>query len=302
MGSQAVAGLAVSGEEEVARRGPSGTHGVRSHALTVPAVVDDTQYEYTSVQAVRGTEAKAIAKWERDGWELESRDQGVLRTELTFRRVKPKTFGATALAAFRSLEPKVQLLAVSAVVVLLAVVVGGSVFVGTRGGGTTSQPTASVTDAGSSAEPLASQSPAATSSAVHTTPAPDETLTVENTADLAALLALEQPGDAAVGEFAAEYRGRTIEFDGNIAYMNAHGSYKTRYDLLIYAGDHSPTASSGPNFQFRDVNISYDLHLTGPNVPDTLGTGDNLRIVARVGDYNGTQELFFLEPVRTEVR
>jgi hypothetical protein len=30
--------------------------------------------------------------------------------------------------------------------------------------------------------------------------------------------------------------------------------------------------------------------------------GNNLRIVARVGEYNATQELFFLEPVRTEVR
>ncbi|MGY1840223.1 MULTISPECIES: DUF4839 domain-containing protein [unclassified Modestobacter] len=264
-------------------------------------MVDDTQYESTSVQALRGTEAKAIAKRERDGWELERRDQGVLRTELTFRRVKPKTFGATVLAAFRRLEPEVQLLAVSAVVVLLAVVIGGSAFVGTRGG-STSQPTASATNAGSTADPLANQAPAATSSAVPTTPAADETLTVENNADLAALLALEQPGDAAVGEFAAEYRGRTIEFDGNIASMNFHGSYKTRYDLLIYAGDSSPTASSGPNFQFRDVNISYDLHLTGPHVPDTLGAGDNLRIVARVGDYNSTQELFLLEPVRTEVR
>jgi hypothetical protein len=284
----------------VARPRPSGTRGPPSDVLTVPAVVDDAHYEYTSVQAMRGTEAKAIAKWEKDGWEVDRRDQGVLRTELTFRRVKPKSFGATMLAAFRGLQPKVQLLAVSAGGLLLALVVVVGVVVGMQGGGGPSQPAASATDAEVSAEPA--QEPAATRSAAPTTPAADEILTVENNADLATLLAITQPGAPAVGEFAAKYRGRTIEFDGNIAYLNPHGSYTTRYDLLIFAGDYSETSSSGPNFQFQDVNITNDLHLTGSNVPDTIGTGNNLHIVAKVGDYNSVQELFFLEPISTRVR
>ncbi|SNS31097.1 protein of unknown function [Geodermatophilus pulveris] len=263
-------------------------------------MVDDAQYEYTSVQALRGTEAKAIAKWEKDGWQVDRRDQGVLRTELTFRRVKPKTFAGTVLAAFRGLEPKVQLLAVSAGVLLLAVVVVVGVVVGTRGGASSPQPAASATDAEVGAEPA--QEPAATSSAAPPTPAADEVLTVENNADLAALLALSDDQAPAVGEFAARYRGRTIEFDGNIADLQPHGSYTTRYDLLIFAGDYSPTTISGPNFQFRDVNITNDLHLTGPNVPDTIGAGNNLRIVAEVGDYISEQGLFLLDPVRTEVR
>jgi hypothetical protein len=265
-----------------------------------PGVVDDAQYEFTSVQALRGTETKTIAKWEKDGWEVERRDQGVLRTELTFRRVKPKTFGTAVLAAFRRLDRKVQVLAVSAAaLVLLGILVG--VVVGTQGRGGPSQ-SATDADAGVSAEPSESQAPAATSSAVPPQAAEDEPLTVENNADLAALVTITDPSVPAVGEFAAKYRGRTIEFDGNIAYMNAHGSYTTRYDLLIMTGDYSATASSGPNFQFRDVNITNDLHLTGSNIPETIGTGNNLRIVARVGDYNSTQELFFLEPVSTEVR
>ena len=265
-------------------------------------MVDDAQYEFTSVQALRGTEAKTIAKWERDGWEIDRRDQGILRTELIFRRVKPKTIGATVLAAFRGLEPKVQLLAVSVGALLLVLVVAVGVVVGMRGGGGPSQPTASETeaDAGSTEEPA--REPAAVSSAVPLAPAPEEPLTVENNADLAALVTITDPSVPAVGEFAAKYRGRTIEFDGNIAYMNPHASYTTRYDLLIFVGDYSETASSGPNFQFRDVNITNDLHLTGSNIPDTIGRGDNLRVVARVGDYNSTQELLFLEPVSTEVR
>ena len=278
----------------------SSTQGAPSDVLTVPAVVDDVQYEYTSVQAVRGTEAKAIAKWGRDGWEVQRRDQGVLRTELTFRRVKPKTLGGTLLAAFRTLPPKMQLLAASAPVLLIIAVFAIGIIAESRGG--SSQPAASATGAEASAEPSATHAPAATSSAVPPTPAADEILTVENNAELAALLAIENPGFPAVREFAAKYRGRTIEFDGNIAYLNPHGSYTTRYDLLINAGDYSTSASAGPNFQFQDVNITNDLHLTGSNVPDTIGTGTNLRIVAEVGDYNPTQELFLLEPVRTEVR
>jgi hypothetical protein len=51
------------------------------------------------VQAVRGTEARTIAKWEADGWQLVSRDQGTFRTALTFRRSRPKR-GLATTAAF----------------------------------------------------------------------------------------------------------------------------------------------------------------------------------------------------------
>ncbi|TFV58996.1 UNVERIFIED_ORG: DUF4839 domain-containing protein [Bacillus sp. AZ43] len=292
LGGRVVAGPAVSGGRHVARHRPS-THGAPCGAPTVPAVVDDTQYEYTSVQALRGTEAKAIAKWGRNGWEVQRRDPGVLRTELTFRRVKPKTLGGTLLAAFRTLNPKMQLLAAAAPVLLLVAVITIGAIAEGRGGA--SEPAASASDAEVSAEPA--HAAAATSSAAPTTPAAEEILTVANNADLAALLAITQPGAPTVGEFAAKYRGRTIEFDGNIAFMNGHGGYSTRYDLLILAGDFSTTTSAGPNFQFRDVNLTSDLKLVGPNVPDTVGKGDNLRIVARVGDYNSTQELLVLEPV-----
>jgi hypothetical protein len=57
-------------------------------------------YENRIVQALRGTEDRAIAKWEADGWQLVSRDQGTLRTGLTFRRsrLKRRLPAAAALA------------------------------------------------------------------------------------------------------------------------------------------------------------------------------------------------------------
>ena len=77
---------------------------------------DDVQYEFKSLQALRGRESSAKAKWQDQGWEFVSENRGTLRTELNFRRVKPKTFGAYLLsfvAAFRRLQPKTQLVLVT---------------------------------------------------------------------------------------------------------------------------------------------------------------------------------------------
>lgn len=130
----------------------------------------------------------------------------------------------------------------------------------------------------------------------------EENLTVENNEELAALLAGSATSGDTVEGFAAKYKGKTIDFDGNIAYMNPHGNSKTRYDILISAGNFSETKMLGPNFQFKDVNIVSDLHLTGSNIPDALGMGQNLRIIAQVEGFNSVQELFFLKPISTEVR
>lgn len=127
----------------------------------------------------------------------------------------------------------------------------------------------------------------------------EESLTVANNKDLAALLATGDP--SALGkEFVEKYEGRTIEFDGNIANMMNHGTYKTRYDILVYAGDFNE--ARGPSFQFNDVSIVSDLNLIGSNIPDTIGEGDNLHIVAKVAGYNTGGDLLLLDPISTEMR
>ncbi|AGX06471.1 MULTISPECIES: DUF4839 domain-containing protein [Bacillus] len=129
-----------------------------------------------------------------------------------------------------------------------------------------------------------------------------EILTAENNEDLAAVLAVKNEADPIIGEFAKKYAGRTIEFDGYIANMMLHGNKKTRYNILILAGDNGETTFSGPNFQFKDVNVTSDLNLTGSNIPDTLGQGQNLHITAKVKEYNESTGLFRLEPVSTEIK
>lgn len=129
-----------------------------------------------------------------------------------------------------------------------------------------------------------------------------EILTVENNEDFAAVLAVKNEADPIIGEFAKRYLGRTIEFNGYIANMMLHGNNKTRYNILIFAGDYGETTFSGPNFQFEDVNVVLDLNLTGSNIPDTIGMRQNLHITATVKEYNENSGLFKLEPISTEIR
>lgn len=150
------------------------------------------------------------------------------------------------------------------------------------------------TEAATSATSLAG-APAGTDSAVPTV------LTVETSPELGALLVVPDPCDATVGQFAAGHNGATLAFNGNIGALSNHGDANTRFDILIQPGDYSETSAVGPTFQFQDVGIT-DLGLTGPNIPDQLRSGDNIKVVATVGGYDPGSCLFQLDPVSTEYR
>lgn len=47
------------------------------------------RYELKSVKALRGTESRSIAKWQKQGWELVDQDPSTLYTTLNLRKVKP---------------------------------------------------------------------------------------------------------------------------------------------------------------------------------------------------------------------
>ncbi|MEH0938876.1 DUF4839 domain-containing protein [Micromonospora psammae] len=161
-------------------------------------------------------------------------------------------------------------------------------------------PAAATTEASAGQEPVEAAPEPKPASAE---PEAEAVLTVENNEDFAALLAAVDDYDL-FKEFGAKYQGRTIEFDGTIAAMNRLGDSKTRYDILVFAGDSIGSGVTGPNFRFSDVNITSDLRLTGSNIPDTIGVGQKLRITAEVEGYTGHEyaDLFLLNPVSTEVR
>ena len=128
--------------------------------------------------------------------------------------------------------------------------------------------------------------------------APVTNLTADNCSDLANLLALCDPSDPSVATFASQYCGKVIEFDGCVAAMQNHESYKTRWDVLLGAGDYDLNSMSGPNFRLTDVNY-YDMNVTGG---DSVYVGLNVHVVAKVGKYNANTTLFELNIISMEIR
>jgi hypothetical protein len=108
----------------------------------------------------------------------------------------------------------------------------------------------------------------------------------------------------------ATFRPETVEAETSTSESNEVLTLDNNADLASLltgsdsdwdAGDYRGVGGVGPNFQFRDVN-TLDLNLRGASVPDSVGTDDNLHIVAVLTEYEERSNLFFLEPVSTEVR
>ena len=123
-------------------------------------------------------------------------------------------------------------------------------------------------------------------------------LTAENCPELAGILSNPSDLDPSYGAFAKAHAMEIIEFDGRIDDLTLHESYKTRYDVLLSAGDFDPNTMVGPYFKFRDVNAQ-DM---GMREEDVLRTGKNVHVVARVLEYNEASGLFFLDPIEVTLR
>ena len=118
-----------------------------------------------------------------------------------------------------------------------------------------------------------------------------ENLTVDNCPELATMLSNKAEIDESYSEFASKYKGRTIEFDGQIADCTHHENYNTRFDYLITVIDDS-NHQVGPYFKFQNVNYS-DLHTD----LDSVTVGLNVHITAEVENYDSVSSLFYLKPV-----
>lgn len=172
---------------------PQGTP-VSHEDATARRADDNVQYELKSVQVLRGRESRAKAKWHNQGWEFVSENRGTLRTELSFRRAKPKTLVdhvVSMAAAFRRLQPKTQSVLVASCALIVAGIIG--FVVGAQSGGEAPTPS-SVRTAASTAPPDSAQvdrpartrrDPAATAQPArktHGTAAPDTPVTATTNA------------------------------------------------------------------------------------------------------------------------
>lgn len=103
-------------------------------------------------------------------------------------------------------------------------------------------------------------------------------------------------------EFAKEYRGATLVFDGSVDYHAYYENYKTRFNILVSYGDYSETSQVGPTFRFKDVNA---LELTGESyygIPYFTETGDNVHITGKIEEFNPNTGIFELSPGLVKAR
>lgn len=128
-----------------------------------------------------------------------------------------------------------------------------------------------------------------------------ENITAANNPDFAALLLLTDQFDPSITSFAEAHIGQTVEFDGFVAAIAPHRGYKTRFDYLINAGDFDPNCSTGPYFQFSDVNYS-SFNFVAESAPDSVQIGMNLHIVAELGAFDESNSLYQLKPIETSLR
>lgn len=256
---------------------------------------DEVRYETRTVRAIRGMESRTASKWEKEGWEVVSQTRGKLQSEITIRRPKSKTpwrLYVIGGAVF--------------FIALIAIIVNGVISEQGNVDGADGQApvvSESVDEVEEPVEPAPSEEPEPEPTSSEE---PDAVITAESDSEFAALLGLGDNCHDSIAAFVEQHRGETIAFDGNVSHMTNHGDFNSRYDILIGAGEYSETSNSGPTFQFRDVNTTFDLHWNGED-PGTVGTGDNLRVTAEVvgdvypepGNWNC---LFYLDPVATEAR
>lgn len=134
---------------------------------------------------------------------------------------------------------------------------------------------------------------------VNTETAEPQILTVENCDNLANLL-INDSSDT-IKAFVEKYKNKTIEFDGHISAVSNHNDYKTRYDILIYAGDYVNESAKGPNFRFEDVNTN-DLGIDDLYLPSFVSAGSNVHIVAEVENYNDVSGVLKLDPISIQSR
>lgn len=140
----------------------------------------------------------------------------------------------------------------------------------------------------------------------------DDILTVENCEALAEILVLNADRDSLYADFAKQYLGKTIEFDGSIDYKDNHISYNPfngnsstseyEYDVLVSYGDYRADHQTGPTIKIENVSsrkLGYDVSKT---LPSFMAVGSNVRIRVRVGSYNEDTGIFEMHLESIEAR
>lgn len=134
-----------------------------------------------------------------------------------------------------------------------------------------------------------------------TSPAQSAVITTENNEEFKALLQTDD--SSTITNFIQKYKGQVIEFDGHIADIAHYKNYKTKFDMLIYGGNYlgAEQAPSGPNFKFVNITTVSNAAFNSFN-GENISKGQNVHIKAQIGNYNSTQDLVYLSPIKVSPR
>lgn len=126
-------------------------------------------------------------------------------------------------------------------------------------------------------------------------------ITAQDDEEFARILKLKDNFDPSISTFAEQYRGEIVEFDGCFSIVDTENvNGKTHYTILVEAMDYDPNSAIGPTFQIRDMTFR-QLNWAGNNT-SLIRDGQNVRIVARLGELNGRNGLYQLKPLRIGLR
>ena len=129
-------------------------------------------------------------------------------------------------------------------------------------------------------------------------------MTADDNEDLRALLQLHDNFDESISAFADKYYGKNIEFDGCFSDVYAENKGKSnpiyRYSVLIEAMDYDPDRAIGPTFHVSELK-SDQFNWIGDQ-PSTIKTGQNVHMMARLGEFSSNNGLYELTPVETSLR
>lgn len=262
-----------------------------------------TKYRSQKLTTLKLKKESTIRKMEADGWELTEVVDGKLQTTLHFRKpVKPINMKIAIPAAIAT----VALLATAGIQSVLEERPDEEESVAAPHS-QSSTPSPSNTRASTAPDSMA---PASTitsersEASAFPTPSPSSLgiITPENNPEFAQILNSGADCSSNIADFASEYDGRIVQFNGSIVYIANVGDYETVKDVLIHAGDYNKDLAAGPNFKFESIQPAVSMHFPEEDPAESIYVGQNLHFEAEIESFDQNSCLFYLDPIKTTSR
>lgn len=120
-------------------------------------------------------------------------------------------------------------------------------------------------------------------------------LTTSNCTELATAMNEADPASPSMKAFSEKYKGRTIEFDGNVAVLSPHCTDASRFDMLILWRGFRRQFLQGPNPRIARIGPENIKAKDGySHLPSLFPIGSNVHSKAEIEDYSDTRESAFL--------